>query len=65
MSSTFVEQLYGVSTTPCITLYGPSSSIDINRGTPQGDKLSAFVFTLFLEPFLWWLTVGRNSPGRE
>jgi hypothetical protein len=36
MPSTFVdicEQFYGVSTTDCITPYGSTPSIDINRGT--------------------------------
>jgi hypothetical protein len=61
MPSTFVdacEHLYGVSSTNYITPYGPTPSIDINRGTMQGDTLSPFLFTLFLEPFLRWLTVG-------
>jgi hypothetical protein len=43
MPSTFVdacEQLYGVSTTDYITPHGPTSSMDINRGTLQGDILS-------------------------
>jgi hypothetical protein len=56
MHPTFVdtcEQLYyGVSTTDYITPYGSTPSIDINRGTMQGDTLFPFLFTLFLEPFL-------------
>jgi hypothetical protein len=51
MPSTFLdtcEQLYGVSTTDYITLSGSTPSIDINRGTLQGDTLSPFLFTLFL-----------------
>jgi hypothetical protein len=68
MPSTFVdtcEHLYGVSSTDCITPYGPTPSIDINRGTLQGDTLSSFLFALFLEPFLRWLTVGSRvyRPG--
>jgi hypothetical protein len=68
MPSTFVdtcEHLYGVSSTDYITPYGPTPSIDINRGTSQGDTLSPFLFTLFLEPFLRWLTVGSRGyrPG--
>jgi hypothetical protein len=68
MPPTFVnacEQLYGVSTTDYITPYGPTPSIDINRGTLQGDTLSPFLFTLFLEPFLRWLTMGSRGyrPG--
>jgi hypothetical protein len=55
MPSIFVdtcEQFYGVSTTDYITPYGSTPSIDIKRGTMQGDILSPFMFTLFLEPFL-------------
>jgi hypothetical protein len=68
MPSTFVdtcEQLYGVSTTDHITFYGSTLSIDINRGTLLGDTLLPFLFTLFLEPFLQWLTVGSRGyrPG--
>ena len=66
--STFVdtcEQLYGVSSTYYITPYGPTSSIYIDRGTLQGDTLSPFLFTLFLEPFLRLLSVGSRGyrPG--
>jgi hypothetical protein len=60
MPSTFVhicEQLYGVSTTYYTTPYGSNPRIDINRGTFQGDTLSPFFFTLFLETFFHWLTV--------
>jgi hypothetical protein len=68
MPSTYVdtcEQLYGVSTVDYITPFGPTPSIDINRGTLQGDTLSTFLFTLFLEPFLRWLTIGSRGhrPG--
>jgi hypothetical protein len=55
MPPTFVdtcEQLYSVSSSDHITPYGFTPSIDINRGTLQGDTLSPFLFTLFLEPFL-------------
>jgi hypothetical protein len=68
MPPTFVytyEQLYGVSTTDYITRYGPTPSMDINRGTLNADALSPFPLTLFLEPFLHWLTVGSQGyrPG--
>jgi hypothetical protein len=68
MPPTFIdtcEHLYGISSTDYITPYGPTPSIDIYRGTLQGDILSPFLFTLFLEPFLRWLTVGSRGyrPG--
>jgi hypothetical protein len=55
------EHLYGVSSTEYITPYGPTPSIGINRGTLQGDALSPFLFTLFLEPVLRLLTVGSRG----
>jgi hypothetical protein len=67
MPSTFVdkrEQLYGVSTTDYITSYGSTPSIDNNRGTLQGDTMTPFLFTLFLEPFFLWLTVGSRGYRR-
>jgi hypothetical protein len=68
MPPTFVdtcEHLYGVSSTEYITPYGPTPCIDINRGTLQGNTLSPVLFSLFLEPFLRWLTVGSRGyrPG--
>jgi hypothetical protein len=44
-----------------ITPYGPNPSIDINRGTMQRDTLPSSMFTLFLAPFLRWLTVGSRG----
>jgi hypothetical protein len=56
------KHLYAVSSTEYITPYGPIPSIDINRGTLQGDTLSPIrLFTLFLEPFLRSLTVGSTG----
>jgi hypothetical protein len=63
MPPTFVdtcERLYGVSSTDYLTPYGPTPSIDINRGTLQVDTLTPFLITLFLEPFLRLLTVGSR-----
>jgi hypothetical protein len=59
------EHLYGVSSTEYITPYGPTPYIEIKRGTLQGDTLSPSLFTLFLDPFLSWRTVGSRGyrPG--
>jgi hypothetical protein len=64
MPSTFVdtcEHLYAVSSTDYITPYGPTPSININRGTLQGDTLSPIILTLLREPFLRWLTMGSRG----
>jgi hypothetical protein len=69
MLPTFVDTceqlLYGVSTTNNSTPHGPTPSIDINRANLQGDTLSSFLLTLFLEPFLRLFTVGSPDyrPG--
>jgi hypothetical protein len=68
MPSSFITtcgQLYGVSNTNYITPHGNTPHIDINRGTVQGDTLPPFLFTLFLEPFLRWPTLGSRGyiPG--
>jgi hypothetical protein len=64
MPPTFVdtcEHLYGVSSTDYITPYGPTPSIDVNRGALQGYTLSPFLFTPVLEPFLRWPTMGSRG----
>jgi hypothetical protein len=68
MPPTFVdtcEHLCGLSSTEYTTPYSPTPSIDINRGTLQGDTLSPFLFAIFVEPFLRWLIVGSRGyrPG--
>ena len=44
-----------------MTIHGNTSTIPINRGTLQGDTLSPFLFTIFMEPFLRWLAVGSRG----
>jgi hypothetical protein len=51
------EQLYGVTTTNNSTPYGPTPSIEFDRGTPQGDTLSPFLFTLFFKHVRRWRIV--------
>jgi len=46
------EQLYRVSGTYYVTPHGNTPTIPIHRGTLQGDTLSPFVFTIFMEPLL-------------
>jgi hypothetical protein len=55
------DKLYGVCTTDYITPCGSTTYININRGNLHGDTLSPFLFTLFLEPFMQWLTVGSRG----
>ena len=59
------EQLYEVSKTYYVTPHGPTEDLHIERGTLQGDTLSPFLFTLFLEPLLRWLQIGSRGyqPG--
>jgi len=55
------KQLYEVSNTYYMTPHGNTSLISIRRGTLQGDTLSPFLVTIFMEPLLQWLAVGSRG----
>ncbi len=40
-------------------IHGKATPILIHRGTLQGDTISPFLFTIFMEPLLRWLAVGN------
>jgi hypothetical protein len=44
-----------------MTPHGSNPTISIHRGTLQGDTLSPFLFTIFVEPLLRWLSVGGRG----
>jgi hypothetical protein len=55
------EQLYSASNTYYMTIHGNTTPLRIYRGTLQGDTLSPFLFTIFMEPLLRWLAVGSRG----
>ena len=55
------EQLYAASNTYYMTIHGNATPLPIHRGTLQGDTLSPFLFTIFMEPLLRWLAVGSRG----
>ena len=55
------EQLYKVSGTYYMTSHGITPTILIHRDTLQGDTLSSFLFTIFMEPLLRWLSIGSRG----
>jgi len=55
------KQLYFASNTYYMTIHGNTIPLSIYRGTLQGDMLSPFLFTLFMEPLLRWLAVGSQG----
>ncbi len=55
------QGLYRASTTSYVTPYGCTPPIAVLRGTLQGDTLSPFLFSIFLEPLLKWLTQGNRG----
>ena len=44
-----------------MTIHGNTAPLSIYRGTLQGDTLSLFLFTIFMEPLLRWLAVGSRG----
>ena len=55
------EQLYKVSGTYYTTPHSNTPTILIHRGTLQGATLSPFLFMIFMEPLLRWLSIGSRG----
>ena len=55
------KQLYSASNTYYMTIHDNTAQLPIYRGTLQGDTLSPFLFTIFMEPLLRWLAVGSRG----
>ena len=60
-----VRGLYESAFTTVVTPHGTTAPIKVQRGTLQGDSLSPFLFILYLEPLVRWLSVGAKGyhPG--
>jgi hypothetical protein len=55
------EQRYKVSGAYYATPHGNTHTIPMHRGTLQGDTLSPFLLTIFMEPLLRWLSIGSRG----
>jgi len=44
-----------------MTIHGNTAPLSIYISTLQGDTLSPFLFTIFMEPLLQWLAVGSRG----
>ena len=58
---TICKQLYSNSRTYFTTPHGQIPEVQIDRGTLQGDTLSPYLFTLFIEPLLRRLEIGSRG----
>ena len=56
-----IQNLYLNVTTKVQLACGETGPIDIQRGTIQGDTLSPFLFSVFVEPLLRWLQSGGRG----
>ena len=44
-----------------MSIHSNTAPLHVYTGTLQGDTLSPFLFTIFMEPLLRWLAVGRRG----
>ena len=58
---TLYQQLYSDSHTYYKIIHGIKIPIPIHRGALQGDTLSPFIFAIFMEPLIRWLSVGSRD----
>ena len=50
-----IMAIYEKPTTVVATPYGNTDTIELKRGTIQGDTLSPLIFTIFIDPMLQWI----------
>ncbi len=55
------KQLYSASNTYYMTIHGNTIPLSIYMGTLQGDTLSPFLFTIFMESLLRWRVFGSRG----
>jgi hypothetical protein len=60
-----IQTVYANNFTSICTPHGPTDTLQVSRGTIQGESLSPVLFAIYIEPLLRWLQYGDRGYNRH